>query len=54
MYRGWDYQKSGEQRLTLLKGRTPQGLEYCMMQATMSTTTADGRYQLIAWNYHPA
>jgi hypothetical protein len=46
MYRGWDYQKSGEQRLTLSKGRTPQGLEYCMMQATMSTTAADGRYQL--------
>jgi hypothetical protein len=28
MYRGWDHQKSGEQRLTLSKGRTPQGLEY--------------------------
>ena len=46
MYRGWDYQKSGEQRLTLSKGRTPQGLEYCMMQAPMSMTTADGRYHL--------
>lgn len=46
MYRGWDYQKSGEQRQTLSKGHTPQGLEYCMMEATMSTTTADGRYQL--------
>jgi hypothetical protein len=46
MYQGWHYQKSDEQRLTLSKGRTPQGLEYCMMQAAMSTTTADGRYHL--------
>ena len=46
MYRGWDYRKSGEQRDTLSKGHTSQGLQYCMMEATMSTTTADGRYQL--------
>jgi hypothetical protein len=46
MYRGWNYQKSGEQRDTLSKGHTPQGLEYCRTEAAMSTTTADGRYHL--------
>jgi hypothetical protein len=46
MYRGWAYQKSGEQTYTLSKGRTPQGLEYCAIEAAMSATAADGRYQL--------
>jgi hypothetical protein len=46
MYRGWAYQKSGEQAYTLSKSRTPQGLEYCAMEAAMSTTAADGRYHL--------
>ena len=46
MYRGWAYQKSAEQAYTLSKGRTPQGLDYCAMEAAMSTTSADGRYHL--------
>src|SRR5687768_12050639 len=46
MYRGWSYQRSGEQSYTLSKGRTVQGLDYCLMEASMSTTTADGRYHL--------
>lgn len=46
MYRGWSFQKSGEQSYMLSKGRTAQGLEYCMMEASMNTTAADGRYHL--------
>ena len=46
MYSGWIYQKSGEQRDLLSKGRTAQGLDYCMIEASMSTTTADARYHL--------
>jgi hypothetical protein len=45
MYQGWDY-RTGEQRETLSRGYTRQGLEYCRMEATMSTTTSDGRYHL--------
>ena len=46
MYASWQYQKSGEQHHTMSKGHTPQGLEYCLMEAAMSTTTADDRYHL--------
>lgn len=44
MYKGWQYQKSGERQYVLAKGFLQKGLEYCMMEATMSMTGADGRY----------
>jgi hypothetical protein len=46
MYQGWNYQKSGELREVLSKGCTVQGLDYCMLEATMSATGPDGRYLL--------
>lgn len=46
MYSGWQYQKTGERQYVLSKGRLPKGLEYCMMEAPMSATSADGRYLL--------
>lgn len=46
MYQGWQYQKSGAQRYVLSKGFLPKGLEFCMMEAPMSMTAADGRYNL--------
>lgn len=42
---GWQYQKAGEQQYVLSRGFLPRGLEYGMMAASMSATTADGRYQ---------
>lgn len=44
MYAGWQYQKAGEQQYTLSKGFLPKGLMYCMMEAPMSATDAEGRY----------
>ncbi len=46
MYAGWQFQKTGEQQYVLSKGFLPKGLEYCMMEAPMSITGADGRYNL--------
>lgn len=46
MYPGWQYQKTGERQYVLSKGILPKGLEYCMMEAPMSGTSADGRYHL--------
>lgn len=46
MYAGWQYQKAGKYQYALSKGILPKGLEFCMMEATMSMTAADGRYNL--------
>lgn len=46
MYAGWQYQKAGEYQYVLAKGFLSNGLEYCMMEAPMSMTAADGRYNL--------
>lgn len=46
MYAGWQYQKAGEYQYVLSKGFLPKGLEYCMMEAPMSMTATDGRYNL--------
>lgn len=46
MYNGWQFQKSGEQQYVLSKGFLPKGLEYFMMEAPMSMTGSDGRYNL--------
>jgi len=42
MYPGWRYRFSGEKKYDLIKGYTAQGLEYCMMQASMDKLSADG------------
>lgn len=42
MYPGWQYRSAGEKQYDLSKGYTPQGLEYCMMEAPMSKLSADG------------
>jgi hypothetical protein len=42
MYRGWTFQKAGEQKYTLSRGFTPQGLEFFMMEAVMGKPSADG------------
>ena len=42
MYPGWSYRFSGEKKYDLIKGYTSQGLEYCMMQASMNKLSADG------------
>ena len=46
MYKGWQFQRTGERQYDLSKGFLPKGLEYCMMEAPMSMTGADGRYHL--------
>ncbi len=46
MYKGWQYQETGRQQYDLSKGFLPKGLEYCMKEASMSMTGADGRYNL--------
>ncbi len=46
MYQGWGYQKFGRERHKHSTGFTPQGLEYFMMEATMSRTGPDQRYDL--------
>lgn len=46
MYKGWQYQQSGEQQYTLSKGVLKKGLEYFMMEAPMSMTGTDGRYTI--------
>ena len=42
MYSGWQFRSAGERQYDLSKGYTPQGLEYCMMEAPMSKLSADG------------
>ena len=42
MYRGWQPQKSGEQRYTLSKGILPGGHEFFATEAGMSKLSADG------------
>lgn len=42
MYPGWQYRSTGEKQYDLSKGFTPQGLEYCMLEAGMSKLSADG------------
>jgi hypothetical protein len=46
MYKGWQFQRTGEQQYILSTGFLPKGLEYCMMEAPMSMTGTDGRYNL--------
>ena len=46
MYKGWQYQKSGEYKYVLSKGYLFKGLEYFMKSAAMSMTGGDGRYNL--------
>jgi len=42
MYRGWQFQKTGDQRYTLSRGFTLQGLEFFMMEGLMGKLAADG------------
>ncbi len=42
MYPGWRYRNTGEKKYDLIKGYTAQGLEYCMLQASMDKLSADG------------
>jgi hypothetical protein len=42
MYPGWSYRYTGEKKYDLLKGYTLQGLEYCVITASMNKLSADG------------
>lgn len=44
MYPGWQYRNNGEKQYDISKGYTPQGLEYCMMEAPMRKPRPDGYY----------
>lgn len=44
MYPGWQYRYTGEKHDDLSKGITPQGLEYCMIEAPMHKMRPDGYY----------
>jgi hypothetical protein len=44
MYPGWEYRNAGEKQHDLIKGHTPQGLEYCIMEAPMKKVRPDGYY----------
>ncbi|HEX2100749.1 MAG TPA: hypothetical protein VHF69_08805 [Candidatus Synoicihabitans sp.] len=44
MYAGWQPQRAGVEKFTLSKGILPKGLEFCLLEAGMAQTTADGRY----------
>lgn len=46
MYKGWQFQRTGERKFDLSKGFLPKGFEYCKMEASMSMTGTDGRYHL--------
>ena len=46
MYKGWNYQQTGEKQFLLAKGFLPGGLEFFRKEATMSGYTADGQYNL--------
>jgi hypothetical protein len=42
MYPGWNYRFTGDKKYDVLKGYTLQGLEYCVMTASMNKLSADG------------
>jgi len=42
MYPGWQFRSTGEKQYDLSKGFTPQGLEYCSLEAGMSKLSSDG------------
>jgi hypothetical protein len=44
MYPGWSFRNKGEKQYSILKGYTPQGLEYCIMEADVSKMRPDGYY----------
>lgn len=44
MYPGWSFRNTGAKQYDLSKGHTPQGLEYCMMEANVSKARPDGYY----------
>jgi len=44
MYPGWSYRYTGEKKEDMSKGFTPQGLEYCMIEAPMHRQRPDGYY----------
>jgi hypothetical protein len=46
MYKGWNYQKSGDRKFILAKGFLPKGPEFFIKEATMSGTNAQGLYSL--------
>lgn len=46
MYKGWNYQKSGERKFILAKGFLPRGLEYFIKEAAMNGTNAQGQYMI--------
>jgi hypothetical protein len=46
MYKGWQYQKSGDKKFILAKGFSPKGQEYFIKEAAMSGTNAQGLYML--------
>jgi hypothetical protein len=44
MYPGWSFRNTGAKQYDLATGYTPQGLEYCMMEANVSKMRPDGYY----------
>lgn len=46
MYPQWTFARTGEQRFLLSRGYLPKGLPYHLLEASMSRTDPDGRYQL--------
>ena len=44
MYPGWQFRLNGENHDDLIKGYTPQGLEFCMVEAAMQKQRPDGYY----------
>jgi hypothetical protein len=46
MFTGWNYQQRGDKQYQLSQGYLEKGLPFFTKAATMSATTADGRYHL--------
>ncbi len=46
MYKGWNYQKSGDRKFILAKGFLPKGPEYFIKEATMTGINAQGQYMM--------
>lgn len=44
MYPGWQYRYTGEKHDDIMKGKTLQGLDYCMIEAPMHKIRPDGFY----------
>ena len=44
MYPGWQFRYTNEEKNTVSKGYTSQGLEYCMVEAPMQKQRPDGYY----------